>query len=112
MSLEEDDEPIDPNKPIYCLTAKGGAIESGSTLEVKKDNEGKIIGATIVRDQPFTLKVNQYSSVLSYGEFLFSTKIELDLRDPDNPQILDVDMRYGGNKMGTDFGKIIEAANK
>jgi hypothetical protein len=43
---------------------------------------------------------------------LFSTKIELDLRDPDNPQILDVDMRYGGNKMGTDFGKIIEAANK
>ena len=112
MSLEEDDEPIDPNKPIYCLTAKGGAIESGSTLEVKKDNEGKIIGATIIRDQSFTLKANQYSSVLSYGEFLFSTKIELDLRDPDNPQILDVDMRYGGNKMGTDFGKIIEAANK
>ena len=34
MSLEED-EPIDPNKTIYCLTAKGGTIESGSTLEVK-----------------------------------------------------------------------------
>jgi hypothetical protein len=100
---EEDDEPVNPDKPIYCLTAKENDSDAGSTLTVKRDDEGKIIGATIIRDQPFVLKTTQYSSVDSFGVFYFSTKLELDLRDPDNPKIAGVDMSYGGNKQGPLF---------
>ncbi len=100
---EEDDEPVNPDKPIYCLTAKENDSEAGSTLTVKRDDKGNIIGATIIRDQPFVLKTIQYSSVDSFGVFYFSTKLELDLRNPDNPQIVGVDMSYGGNKQGPLF---------
>ena len=114
LDRDELDLPVDPNKPVYFMeaTSQGGTTDGGNTLEVKRDDDGNIIGATIKRDQGFRLKSNQYGEGYSLGKFYFSTKIELDLRDPDNPQILDVDLSYGGKKIGTDFGVKEDAENE
>lgn len=106
LDMDELDVAVDPNKPVYYMeaTSQGGTTDGGNTLEVKRDDDGNIIGATIKRDQCFKLKSNQYGEGYSLGKFYFSTKIELDLRDPEKPQILDVDLSYGGKKIGTDFG--------
>lgn len=104
FNLDDEDQEINPDKPVYNFKGQDVQKESaGYTLEVQKDNEGKIIGATIINERTYLLSDDDIAPGLDFGKFYYSLKIDVDLTNPDEPKVVNSSLSYGGEQKGFTF---------
>ena len=100
----EDYEQQDPNRAMYDLKANPVEDEDcGYNLEVTKDDSGKIIGATIIKDSGYYLVDNDNAEGSRFGHFFYTVTLNLDLSDPDKTRVTSSELSYGGERKGTTF---------